>query len=179
MVLVPIWFYLINLDSPPIYPCSHSHSKRTIHILDSLLFLFLYISILISIWKQLHLRFYIFMGRQTTDHTVMGGSSIVLLQERFRQLQRAREEREKRELKLFFDPPPHPLMAPDLQQKIVFSSEAVDQETLSLGLTLCTTNKSEFQAFNRQQHPLWSANTTTLNKLHKIENYDVDTSLHL
>nr|GLL23054.1 uncharacterized protein LOC108469420 [Ipomoea trifida] len=121
------------------------------------------------------------MGRQSTDHTVMGGSSIVLLQERFRQLQRAREQREMRELKLFFEPPPHQLMAPDLQQKIGFSSEAVDQEALSLGLTLCN-NKPESRAFNEQhQPPLWSANPnrTTLNTLHKIENYDVDTSLHL
>ncbi|KAL2493532.1 uncharacterized protein Fot_37289 [Forsythia ovata] len=84
------------------------------------------------------------MGRQNNDPEVVG-SSIVLLQERFRQLQRLKEKREEKELvKLFVDP---------IQNKISFSSSnhADFQDPLALGLNLNGKNTPDFRALNRQQ----------------------------
>ncbi|KAL2474492.1 Uncharacterized protein Adt_35228 [Abeliophyllum distichum] len=106
------------------------------------------------------------MGRQNNDPKVVG-SSIVLLQERFRRLQRLKEKREERELvKLLVD------------NKSSFSSSkhADFQDPLALGLNLNVKNTPDFRALNRQQ-PIRSSADFRVS--YSFEKTDVDTSLHL
>ncbi|CAA2955409.1 Hypothetical predicted protein [Olea europaea subsp. europaea] len=108
------------------------------------------------------------MGRQNNDQKVVG-SSIVLLQERFRQLQRIKEKREERELlKLFVDP---------IQNKMSFSSSKNDfQDPLALGLNLYGTNTEDFESLDTQQQQFSGADFRVPCS---FEITDVDTSLHL
>ncbi|CAI9782290.1 unnamed protein product [Fraxinus pennsylvanica] len=107
------------------------------------------------------------MGRQNNDPKVVG-SSIVLLQERFRQLQRLKEKREERDLlKLFVDP---------IQNKMRFSSPKHDfQDPLALGLNLYGENTADIQALDTQ---LRSGADLRVPCSFEI-NTDVDTPLHL
>ncbi|CAA3015430.1 Hypothetical predicted protein [Olea europaea subsp. europaea] len=106
------------------------------------------------------------MGRQNNDQKVVG-SSIVLLQERFRQLQRIKEKREERELlKLFVDP---------IQNKMSFSSSKNDfQDPLALGLNLYGNNTEDFESLDTQQ-----LSGADFRVPCSFEITDVDTSLHL
>ncbi|KAI3809702.1 hypothetical protein L1987_19300 [Smallanthus sonchifolius] len=110
-----------------------------------------------------------------------GGSSIALLQERFRQLERMREKRQEMELlKLFpqpdtmsqssqtncYEPPVRSLVHHEMMKR-----RPCSQGSLSLGLGLCT-KKGEPQKHeeNSQLMEVWKVDS---NK------HEVDTSLHL
>nr|GMD33608.1 uncharacterized protein LOC112028527 [Ipomoea batatas]GMD64168.1 uncharacterized protein LOC112028527 [Ipomoea batatas] len=125
------------------------------------------------------------MGRETRDPAALG-SSIALLQERFRQLQRAREQREVRELKLLFEPQ---VMSParsfEAGKKPVFVQESGlvpfgegDRDPLTLGLNL-SSRQADFQAMKKRA--LWwgDEKISVSSGYRKMENCDVDTSLHL
>lgn len=111
------------------------------------------------------------MGRQNNDpNSKVVCSSIVLLQERFRQLQRLKEKREERDLlKLFVDPSRLLLSDTDFHQNF--------QDPLALGLNLYGKNTADFLALNSQAQPLRSA--ADLKVAYSFEKTDVDTSLHL
>lgn len=133
------------------------------------------------------------MGGETRDPAAALGSSIALLQERFRQLQRAREQREVRELKLLFEPQVmSPVKSFEGATKPVLAQESGllplgegDRDPLTLGLNLCSRSRSrssrhaDFQAIKKRA--LWwgdqKISVSTAYK--KVENSDVDTSLHL
>ncbi|KAK1424001.1 hypothetical protein QVD17_19312 [Tagetes erecta] len=110
-----------------------------------------------------------------------GGSSIALLQERFRQLQRMREKRQETELlKLFpetesmsqssqtnrYDPLARPLEHPDMM-----NTRPSFQDSTSLGLNLYTKQAdTENPAKTAQFKDLWHVDS---------KKHEVDTSLHL
>ncbi|KAH7842883.1 hypothetical protein Vadar_010176 [Vaccinium darrowii] len=109
------------------------------------------------------------MGRQSTDEpttTMMGkGSSIALLQERFRQLQRVREKREEREglLKLFSEEPGN--FFSFQSEQMIFPPPSTTHDNHALFLRLNSLSKpAEFRAIK--------SNSPRFDK-------EVDTSLHL
>lgn len=110
------------------------------------------------------------MGRQSSDHRTVVGSSIALLQERFRRLERARERREEQDLlKLFSESQPmimfpvsppsgHELsLRPNTPGKV---SEFGDVEAGTLA------NSRATDVIIRSSSP-------------NVENCEVDTTLHL
>ncbi|KAJ6329526.1 hypothetical protein OIU77_011075 [Salix suchowensis] len=137
------------------------------------------------------------MGRQNGDAAVVN-SSIALLQERFRELQRIREKRQEKEiLKLFassesdqrvasavhFDEPASKLtFQPD--QVILPNRPSTPQDSLlSLGLNSQSNNKHpDFRAMKGTPSSLWPHSTgssSSSSSSRNFENSDVDTSLHL
>ncbi|PIN03473.1 hypothetical protein CDL12_24016 [Handroanthus impetiginosus] len=97
------------------------------------------------------------MGRQNEDPSVVG-SSIVLLQERFKQLQRLKEMRQERQLL-------------KLLNQSRDGADAVFQDPLALGLN----SNAHFQQFSSS-----GANVADRGPQRLFEKSDVvDTSLHL
>ncbi|KAK4714026.1 hypothetical protein R3W88_019933 [Solanum pinnatisectum] len=128
------------------------------------------------------------MGRpnnnNNNDTNVAAGPSIALLQERFRQLERAREQREDKTLKLFPEAQVIKISNKNYvtsnqglqrDQRVIFSSgiHAKDQN-LSLGLSLNNNNNQTSLRVMKTQK-FWSS----FSPKHKFGNSDVDTSLHL
>ncbi|CAI9772596.1 unnamed protein product [Fraxinus pennsylvanica] len=119
------------------------------------------------------------MGSQNNDPSV-AGSSIALLQERFRQLERLREKREEREVvKLLSEPKWMMTSTETCHQlpKISFphkrqcpSSQVPVQNPLHLGLG----KHGDFQAMKSR-----SLHSTETREPDSFETSDVDTSLHL
>ncbi|KAI3424634.1 uncharacterized protein J3R85_010525 [Psidium guajava] len=133
------------------------------------------------------------MGRQSTDPSpTVASSSIALLQERFRELQRVkqrREERELRRLSLEPDLAAAPVPNPDhlamfcLQPSMSSSSSPQDYCSLSLGLTT-QGNSDKHSSIAVKTDPrksLWPGNNSlAISGTSKgFESPDVDTSLHL
>ncbi|CAL5391041.1 unnamed protein product [Camellia sinensis] len=132
------------------------------------------------------------MGRQHTEPTMVG-SSIALLQERFRKLQKVREKREKRELlKLFSESKSPSTAAATPNMPLSFHPEMIfpessppppPQDALSLRLNSSSLNKpDDFRAVKTRK----SANSRTdidaeitIISSPSFENSEVDTSLHL
>ncbi|XP_021887104.1 uncharacterized protein LOC110806521 [Carica papaya] len=136
------------------------------------------------------------MGRQHNgnDPTVVS-SSIALLQERFRQLQRVREKREERELlKLFsaaesertppgrYDPnrlslqPPPEMIATTTTRRVqVFDPDS----SVSLGLNSQGWHPDYRAMMVPSSSTLWPNNSSTSTTSRNLDNSDVDTSLHL
>ncbi|OIT26176.1 hypothetical protein A4A49_64897 [Nicotiana attenuata] len=120
------------------------------------------------------------MERPNNDTNNIAGPSIALLQERFRQLEKAREQREDKTLKLFPEPQVMnistknciPAQNQELQhdEMVIFPSE---KDHLSLGLSLNNSNQTGFRAMKTRT--FWSG--FSANRI--FENSDVDTSLHL
>lgn len=120
------------------------------------------------------------MERPNNDANNIAGPSIALLQERFRQLEKAREQREDKTLKLFPEPQVMnistkiciPAHKQGLQhdQLVIFPSE---KDHLSLGLSLNNSNRTSHRA--TKTPTFWSG----FSSKRKFENSDVDTSLHL
>ncbi|KAK1353726.1 Chlorophyll a/b-binding family protein [Heracleum sosnowskyi] len=128
-----------------------------------------------------------------------GTSSIALLQERFRQLQKMREKREEKEHhRLIYPEPEHtcttmPALVPfehaniNSQKDSSFPSKTPQQESPPLHLGLELRNKhTNLQSFNNStSSDLWSnnatfpASTTPISPSYNYEKWDVDTSLHL
>ncbi|CAN4110165.1 unnamed protein product [Withania somnifera] len=125
------------------------------------------------------------MSRPNNNEANVAGPSIALLQERFRQLERAREQREDKTLKLF--PEPHQVInisnknyLPANQglqrdQWVVFSSRTHEKDhNLSLGLSL-NNNSSQTGLRVMKTQKFWSG----FSPKRKFGNSEVDTSLHL
>ncbi|XP_044502552.1 uncharacterized protein LOC123223453 [Mangifera indica] len=125
------------------------------------------------------------MGRQNGDSTMVS-SSIALLQERFRQLERVREKREEKELlKLFAESDPTaPAMRYEcnksLQPQIMIPSHRPPlQDSLSLGLNFPGKHSDYPAATNPSSSNLWPISATSPSTSRSFDNSDVDTSLHL
>ncbi|WMV59812.1 hypothetical protein MTR67_053197 [Solanum verrucosum] len=119
------------------------------------------------------------MGRPNNDPTI-AGPSIVLLQERFRQLEKAKVQRENRTQNLFSHPQVmtqiknHASVKPEFTHELIFRSEMFDSDQDKFFLELSLNNKhTGYQV--RKTQPLWWALTPKC----KYENSEVDTSLHL
>ncbi|KAL0926590.1 hypothetical protein M5K25_002829 [Dendrobium thyrsiflorum] len=112
-------------------------------------------------------------GYNDESATLIHSSSIILLQERFKQLQRIREMREKRELlKLFSCKQPTLFFHPDLLNPSRSFKSYSDLQNHERGV-----EDSEFQAMETSlSMSLWPDSTSTAKKF--IET-DIDTSLHL
>lgn len=116
------------------------------------------------------------MGRQNKDPSIVG-SSIVLLQERFKQLQRLKEMREERQILKPLSPPldPHDLSATNLSTTTSYGSAYQLQDPLALGLNSTSHHHTpHFRAMNPQQFPAVRGPHHSLFEIH-----DVDTSLRL
>ncbi|GLT94183.1 hypothetical protein SLE2022_119380 [Rubroshorea leprosula] len=118
------------------------------------------------------------MGRQVGDPTVVS-SSIALLQERFKQLQKVREKRQGKDLLKQFSESecvapttPHEPNRCSLQPKVIHHFRAPsDQDSHSLRL-----NSQSRHADLR----VWpNSAATSANTSRNFQNSDVDTSLHL
>ncbi|KAE8701354.1 chlorophyll a/b-binding family protein [Hibiscus syriacus] len=128
------------------------------------------------------------MSRQGGDPTMVS-SSIALLQERFRQLQKVREKREEKELlKLFSEPDraadsikrcePNGLLW-TFQPEVAFPSRQPQQDSLPLGLN-SMSRQTDFRAMGiPASTSLWPNAAATSSTSKYYENSDVDTSLHL
>ncbi|CAK9133365.1 unnamed protein product [Ilex paraguariensis] len=127
------------------------------------------------------------MGRQSSVKMPVG-SSIALLQERFKQLQRVREQREERELRKFF---PEPKRIAPVQQsepakllfrfrhETIFPASSTLQNSVSLGLNPCNQH-AEFRAVKASpSRNLRSIDKEIVSTTRSSDNSDVDTSLHL
>ncbi|XP_022759858.1 uncharacterized protein LOC111306214 [Durio zibethinus] len=125
------------------------------------------------------------MGRQGGDPTMVS-SSIALLQERFRQLQKVREKREKKELlKLFSESgraSPTMRYEPNrmsFQPEVILPYRPPHQESFSLGLN-SHSRQTDFRAMAiPTATSLWPNSAATSSTSKNLENSDVDTSLHL
>ncbi|MFS7980039.1 hypothetical protein Hanom_Chr10g00934721 [Helianthus anomalus] len=136
------------------------------------------------------------MKRQHGDPMEVGSgassSSIALLQERFRQLQKMREKREEMKvLKLLSEPETmsptkcyersrnssvHPEM---IYHKPAMTAKLPFQDSLSLGLDLYG-QKTELQPSKTPPfRDFWSMDSVTVSALRVHDKPDVDTSLHL
>ncbi|XP_027333539.1 uncharacterized protein LOC113848283 [Abrus precatorius] len=116
------------------------------------------------------------MGRQDNDPTTVN-SSIALLQERFRQLEKVKERREGKELlKLLSsetssmrNPPSHNSQQP----RLVVPHRPTLHDSLSLGLNF-TTKQGDHNTM--KSPPSWPQGASTSRN---FDSSDVDTSLHL
>ena len=117
----------------------------------------------------------------------MVSSSIALLQERFRQLQKVREKREEKELlKLFSE---SERASPTMRyepNRLSFQSEVIlpyrqpHQDSLSLGLNSQSRQTDYRDMAIPASTSLWPNNSeATSSTSNLFENSDVDTSLHL
>lgn len=147
------------------------------------------------------------MGRERGDSMALGGgnassSSIALLQERFRQLQKMRERREEMELlKLFNEPETltqkeyersgNLLVHPEMiyhQATTATTTNATTtttrtrssfQDCLSLGLDLYGKNTEHQPLKTPPYRDFWSMDSVTVGASRSYDKPDVDTSLHL
>lgn len=146
------------------------------------------------------------MGREFSDQTAFHSSSIALLQERFRQLQRVKEMREEKEMFRFFpesdrctNPPSRKYNTPQHKPFTLFnfqselllpSSPNVAAQAISTSSQIKTClslwpDHSTHVAENviKKSHCLnnksWFSNTTPLFVVNDYDESDVDTSLHL
>ncbi|XP_057440912.1 uncharacterized protein LOC130732918 [Lotus japonicus] len=128
------------------------------------------------------------MGRQDDDPTMVN-SSIALLQERFRQLEKVKQKREGKELVRLLSSSESQrntsssMYNPASQQSMgvrLPPHRSIIHDPLSLGLNLAT-KQGDHDHNNTMKSPqssnLWSKGASTSRK---FDNYsDVDTSLHL
>ncbi|KAL3520290.1 hypothetical protein ACH5RR_018439 [Cinchona calisaya] len=131
------------------------------------------------------------MGRQNSDPAIVG-SSIALLQERFKKLERIKEKREEERQLMFSDQPKRNIMPTNYSSyNNSFSDEllflpsgpaAFDQDPLSLGLYL-NSRHADYRALKIKTQSsfsfLWSADKRAVKTLQICDISDVDTSLHL
>lgn len=121
------------------------------------------------------------MARESGDPTAVG-SSIVLLQERFRQLQKMKEKREGRELLKLFSESEQITTTPSKcsdPERTVYTSRPPPRDSLSLGLDLYNKHADFRPIQTPPSTNLWSAGAAKVSKSYSYEKSDVDTSLHL
>ena len=123
------------------------------------------------------------MGRQSCDPAIIH-SSIALLQERFRQLERAKEMRQQRELLKLFSEADH------VQSAMAFESSKLLHSELNLPPRQPIQASLSFQPTMQTEHNDLLVNTTpvvanlcstdsVMNLTYNFDESDVDTSLHL
>ncbi|KAG5551006.1 hypothetical protein RHGRI_009436 [Rhododendron griersonianum] len=130
------------------------------------------------------------MNKQSCDSLIVHSSSIALLQERFRQLQRAKEMREGRELlRQVTEPDRDNSSACQDPSRVPFQSELI--HPLRLHLQGSPTSSSSYQKSQSKQADLWAAATpptsASLRYMETVKHRpsssfqesDIDTSLHL
>lgn len=125
------------------------------------------------------------MGGQSGDPTVVS-TSIALLQERFRKLQKMKEKREKEVLRLFSESEqimPATSFEParmSFQNNTIFPSRPPHQDSLSLGLDFYSKHANSQSMKTSPSTKLWSSGAAaTVSPSYTSERSDVDTSLHL
>ncbi|KAF5726543.1 hypothetical protein HS088_TW22G00222 [Tripterygium wilfordii] len=126
--------------------------------------------------------------RPNGDSTMVGSSSIALLQERFRELQRVKKDREKKELLRLYTG--SELVRPSVlydqhtklgyhQQEVMFlPSKPALVDSLSLGLKL-QSNRADFQVRNGTSLTNSRPSVVNSSKEFCFDSSDVDTTLHL
>ncbi|TXG55506.1 hypothetical protein EZV62_020762 [Acer yangbiense] len=134
------------------------------------------------------------MGRQGGGgDSAMVNSSIALLQERFRQLERVREKREEKEMLKLFNEPDRvvsPAMRYEPNKLSSFQPEMIVphhshrphlQESLSLGLNYQDSRHADFRAKTTPTSTsLWpNGPSSGPSTSRSFDHSDVDTSLHL
>ncbi|MFS7933944.1 hypothetical protein Hanom_Chr05g00385751 [Helianthus anomalus] len=131
----------------------------------------------------------IYLHRMVSDEKLIC-SSIAMLQERFRQLEKVKEMREERELlKLISSPSPSPSPSDHIILFPTPNHHAHELLTLSLSLSLWP-NSSQMKQQQQQQHvdtSYWDINIQNtqqhnpswLIKNKNVDSTDVDTTLHL
>lgn len=130
------------------------------------------------------------MNKQSCDSLIVHSSSIALLQERFRQLQRAKEMREGRELlRQETEPDRDNSSACQDPSRVPFQSELI--RPLRLPLQGSPSSSSSYQKSQSKQADLWAAATpptsASLRYMETVKHRspssfqesDIDTSLHL
>ncbi|XAR68178.1 hypothetical protein NMG60_11003218 [Bertholletia excelsa] len=125
------------------------------------------------------------MGRQSIE-PAMVGSSIALLQERFRQLQRVREKREEQELLKLFSESEHVRPTKSfkpgnlsLHTQMIFPLSSPSGDALSLRLTSPSKSADSRAIKAGQLKDFKSPGSTIISISPNNENSEVDTSLHL
>ncbi|XP_050217279.1 uncharacterized protein LOC126668106 [Mercurialis annua] len=124
------------------------------------------------------------MGRQTCDPTVIH-SSIALLQERFRQLERAKEMRQQRELlRLFAEAEQVKPVKGYEQSRTFFQSELVlpPGKPLHDNLYIRPYMQNKYAEFQINETPNLVSlcpKNTVMHITNNFDESDVDTSLHL
>ncbi|PON80707.1 hypothetical protein PanWU01x14_002630 [Parasponia andersonii] len=128
------------------------------------------------------------MGRQSGDATTKVSSSIALLQERFRQLQKVKERREEKELmkmlsesekvspKGHFDPSNLPFQS---NMNLPQRPTSQDDQSLSLGLDLQSKQSDVYTFRSQPLTSLWPNTSAAASSSKSFDNSDIDTSLHL
>ena len=137
------------------------------------------------------------MGRQSGDATTKVTSSIALLQERFRQLQKVKERREEKELLRMlseseraspsghFDPSNSPFQSTNMAFPQNNRPTPSQDQSLSLGLDLQSKQADHYATrATTTQHltssqSLWHSSTASASSSKSFDNPDIDTSLHL
>ncbi|KAM7275486.1 hypothetical protein ACFE04_017352 [Oxalis oulophora] len=127
------------------------------------------------------------MGRQGNDQNptaVKTTTSIALLQERFRKLERVREKREEKELLKQFSESSVRRMTPPRPIGFEFGSQSrsaePDEDSLSLGLNLQTKHVVSTRPSKLSPEYWPNGNSfSAAGSSRSYENSDVDTSLHL
>lgn len=124
------------------------------------------------------------MGRESSDPTVVS-SSIALLQERFRQLQKVKERREEQQLlKMLSETDHHHQRVGSIrhfESDMARPSSPADH-SLSLGLNLQTRQVDHCAMKTQPSTISWPNNTTAASAASaskSFDNSDLDTSLHL
>lgn len=122
------------------------------------------------------------MGRHNSEPTMVG-TSIALLQERFRQLQKDKQRREKKEL-LNLLSESNRVDASIMHLEPNGSSRDLDSNSLSLGLNLQNAGKQvDIDIHEARLMPgdtkFWPGNSVMTSALRSFNSPDVDTTLHL
>nr|DAD23614.1 TPA_asm: hypothetical protein HUJ06_025077 [Nelumbo nucifera] len=125
------------------------------------------------------------MGRQSSDPTIVH-SSIALLQERFRQLQRVKEMREEKELLRLFTPESE-RVAPNMphEARMLFHPDLIlpHSPPLQGSLPNHLNSQASHVDFQATETPLlnnpWPRDRAVMDTPKSFDDADVDTSLHL
>lgn len=122
------------------------------------------------------------MGRESSDPT-MASSSIALLQERFRQLQKVKERREEQQiLKMLSETDHHHQRVGSTRHFEPTSSISPADHSLSLGLNVHARQVDHCATKTQPSTISWPNNTTAASAASAskcFDNSDLDTSLHL
>ncbi|KAK2378260.1 hypothetical protein P8452_49770 [Trifolium repens] len=113
------------------------------------------------------------MGRQDNDPTMVN-SSIALLQERFRQLEKVKERREGKQLLRLLSSESNTSAS---QQRLVPNNRQTHHDSLSLGLNLTSKQGDMNTMKSSTSLSSWSHGGSSTSR--NFDTSDVDTSLHL
>ncbi|PNX55627.1 hypothetical protein L195_g045511 [Trifolium pratense] len=114
------------------------------------------------------------MGRQDNDPTMVN-SSIALLQERFRQLEKVKERREGKQLLTLLSSESNTLASQ--QRLVVPNNKQTHHDSLSLGLNLTSKQGDMNTMKSNTSLSSWSHGGSSTSR--NFDTSEVDTSLHL